>query len=120
MNKYLVYLKRICHQAIVIKRSILEEAGGFDTSLAVTADHLLILYTVEQFKGFKIPGVLSIYKGGGYSHQQPVTDTERRHFQREVSKHYSAIELAILNPLRSFIDKLAAMKRNRLKKRTRL
>lgn len=120
MNKYLVYLKRICHQAIVIKKSVLEEAGGFDTSLTVTADHLLILQTVEQFKGFKIPGVLSIYQGGGFSHERPVTDTEHLHFQREVSKHYSAMELAILNPLRSIIDKLAAIKRNRLKKRNRL
>lgn len=120
MNKYLVYLKRICHQAIVIKKSVLEEIGGFDTSLTVTADHLLIVQTVEKFKGFKISGVLSIYQGGGFSHQQPITDTERLHFQREVAKHFSAMEIAILNPLRFIVDKLAAIKRNRLKRKTGL
>ena len=49
INKYSVYLRRVCHQAIVVKKKVFEELGPFDTNLKINADYLFILKLLDQF-----------------------------------------------------------------------
>lgn len=96
INKYSVYLRRVCHQAIVVKKEVFEELGLFDTNLSINADYLFILKLFDQFKGKSIQKLISIYKGGGLSYNYKLSKEEKAHLKKELKKFYNPIELFFL------------------------
>lgn len=96
INKYTVYLRRVCHQAIVVKKEVFDKLGLFDTNLSVNADYLFILKLFDRFKGKSIQKLISIYKGGGLSYDYKLSKEEKSHLKKELKKFYNPFELFIL------------------------
>lgn len=96
INKYSVYLRRVCHQAIVVKKEVFNELGLFDTNLTMNADYLFILKLFDRFKGTSIQTLISIYKGGGLSYDYELSPEEKAHLKKELKKFYNPLELLIL------------------------
>lgn len=96
INKYSVYLRRVCHQAIVVKKEVFDQLGLFDTNLSINADYLFILKLFDRFKGKSIQKLISIYKGGGLSYGYQSTPEEKRYLKKELKKFYNPIELFFL------------------------
>lgn len=96
MNKYIIYLKNICHQGIITKKTVLKELGGFDTNLEFNADHLLTIQIVKNYRGFKIDEPISIYEGGGFSSNFQLSDKKKKYFQSKISNCYNAFEMVLL------------------------
>ncbi len=96
INKYSVYLRRVCHQAIVVRKEVFNQLGLFDTNLSMNADYLLILKLFDRFKGKSIQKLISIYKGGGLSYGYQSTPEEKAHLKKELKKFYNPIELFFL------------------------
>ncbi|MDR9367043.1 MAG: glycosyltransferase [Balneolaceae bacterium] len=97
INKYTVYLRRVCHQAIVVKKDVFDQLGLFDTNLSVNADYLFILRLFDQFKGKSIQKLICIYKGGGFSYDYELTSKEKTYLRKELRKFFNPIELSLLS-----------------------
>ncbi|MCG2588181.1 glycosyltransferase [Rhodohalobacter sulfatireducens] len=97
INKYTVYLRRVCHQAIVVKKDLFDQLGLFDTNLSVNADYLFILRLFDQFKGKSIQKLICIYKGGGFSYDYELTSKEIAYLRKELRKFFNPIELKLLS-----------------------
>lgn len=111
MNKYIIYLKNICHQGVIVKKSILEKLGGFDTNLKFNADHLLMIHLVNQYRGLKLPGLMCIYQGGGVSANYQLSKGKREYFKREISSCYNTLELILLKIADRFKSLLIGIKK---------
>lgn len=96
INKYTVYIRRVCHQAIIVKKEIFNKIGLFDTNLKVNADYLFILQLFDKYQGKALNRLITIYKGGGLSYGYKQTTTERNHLKRELKKFYNPVELLFL------------------------
>lgn len=97
INKYTVYLRRVCHQAIVVKKDVFDQLGFFDTNLSVNADYLFILRLFDQFKGKYIQKLICIYKGGGFSYDYELSSKEKAYLRKELRKFFNPIELRLLS-----------------------
>lgn len=109
MNKYIIYLKAICHQGIITKKEVLKKLGGFDTNLEFNADHLLIIHLVKNYDGVKIQNLISIYQGGGLSSNFKLSKEKEEYFNEKISNCYNKFELTFLriaDSLKSVILKL--------------
>lgn len=96
INKYSVYLRRVCHQAIVVKKEVFNQLGFFDTDLSVNADYLFMLKLFDRFKGKSLQKLISIYKGDGLSYKYKLSAEEKNHLKKELKKFYNPIELVLL------------------------
>lgn len=96
-NKYSVYLRRVCHQAIVIKKDVFDELGLFDTNLSINADYLFILKLFDKYRGKSLQKLISIYKGGGLSYDYDSSPQEKAHLKKELRKFYNPVELFFLS-----------------------
>ena len=110
INKYSVYLRRVCHQAIVVKKEVFDELGLFDTNLSVNADYLFILRLFHQFKGKSIQKLISIYKGGGVSYDYELTKEEKKYLKNKMKDIYSAPELWGLSLASKMVKALVTLK----------
>lgn len=97
INKYSVFLRQVCHQAIVVKKEVFNELGLFDTNLSMNADYLFILKLFDQYQSKSIQKLISIYKGGGASYGYKLTDQEKAYLKKELSEFYNPIELMLLS-----------------------
>lgn len=96
INRYTMYLKRINHQAMVIRRSAFEEFGNFDTELHINADFYFALKMVQSFTGKKIKKFISIYKGDGFSYRNTTSAEESRLLKRKLKNLYNPLEIFFL------------------------
>ena len=110
INKYSVYLRRVCHQAIVVKKEVFNELGLFDTNLSMNADYLFILKLFDRYQSKSIPKLISIYKGGGASYGYELTDQERAYLKKELKKFYNPFELMILSTSKVFLKWIVSLK----------
>lgn len=110
INKYSVYLRRVCHQAIVVKKEIFEKLGPFDTNLKVNADYLFILKLLDRFNGKSINRLIAIYKGGGESYGYNLTLPEKKHLNTELKKLFNPLEIALLSISSSILRVIVYLK----------
>jgi glycosyltransferase involved in cell wall biosynthesis len=103
INKYSIYLRRVCHQAIVVKKEVFNEVGFFDTNLSMNADHLFIIRLFDQYQGKSIQKFICIYKGAGVSYGYKLSQKEKVYFKKELKKFFNPIELMILSICRVFL-----------------
>lgn len=116
MNKYTLYLKRICHQGIVFKRSVFENLGTFNTGLTVNADYLFTLKMAQHYRGLKLNRFISIYKGDGFSRTYKMTNTETAEVKSSLKDIFYTPEIILLNFLALFVQ-VAVFLKNRNKDR---
>jgi putative colanic acid biosynthesis glycosyltransferase len=69
LTRFFLYRTMLCHQSYALRRDRLLELGGFDTRLAVAADHDLLARGVlgRRIRAGRVQAVLTEYKGGGFS-----------------------------------------------------
>jgi len=109
-NKYSMYLKRICHQAVVVKRTVFDQIGKFDQNLKKDADFVFLVCLVSKFKGTKIKHPMVIYKGGGFSTQHQSSETEIKHLNNTLSSLYSWPSYKSLQLMSKFFSFLVFLK----------
>lgn len=110
INKYTVYLRRICHQAIIFRKEVFDKLGPFDTNLKVNADYLFIVQMIDQFRGKSLQHYLAIYKGGGLSYRYRPTKNENEYLHTKMREIFSAAELWLLNIVSKFVSFLVYLK----------
>jgi len=110
INKYSVYLRRVCHQAIVVKKEIFKQIGHFDTNLKVNADYLFILHLFDRFEGKSIQKLISIYQGGGISYGYKMSSGEKTYLKSKLKKFYNPLELMVLEVGKMLLSWLVALK----------
>ena len=96
INRYTMYLKRINHQAMIIRKSAFEEFGNFDTELRITADFYFALKMVQSCTGKKIKKFISVYKGDGFSYRNSTSSKESGLLNRKLKDLYNPIEISFL------------------------
>lgn len=97
INKYSVYLRRVCHQGIIFKKEIFEKLGDFDTNLKINADYLFIVRMIDQFKGKTLDRFLAMNKGGGLSYGYKPTKAEKKYLRMKMREVFSVPELWLLS-----------------------
>ncbi|MDX1642077.1 MAG: glycosyltransferase [Balneolaceae bacterium] len=97
INKYSVYLRRVCHQGIIFKKEVFERLGNFDTNLKINADYLFIVKMINQYKGKSLNRYVAMNKGGGLSYGYKPTKTEKRYLRKKMKEIFSAPELWVLS-----------------------
>lgn len=110
MNKYTLYLKRICHQGLVFNRSVFENLGRFDTALTVHADFVLSLKMAKKYKGYKLNRFISIYQGGGFSTTYKLSKNEKAVIKSSLNEIFHAPEIIILNFLALIVQAIVYLK----------
>lgn len=97
INKYSVYLRRVCHQGIIFKKEVFESLGNFDTNLEINADYLFIVRMIDRFKGKSLDRFLAMNKGGGLSYGYKPTKAEKKYLRMKMRKVFSVPELWLLS-----------------------
>lgn len=97
INKYSVYLRRVCHQGIIFKKEVFEKLGSFDTHLKINADYLFIVRMMDQFNGKSLNRFLAMNKGGGISYGYEPTKFEKKYLKQQMKEVFSAPELWLLS-----------------------
>ena len=61
--------RRVCHQALFVRRSLFDEFGRFSTELKFSADHEFVVKSIKRYPdGFLyVDEVIATYKDGGMS-----------------------------------------------------
>lgn len=106
LNQYSFYLKRVCHQAVVVRRTVFDQIGPFDTELPVVADYLFLAQMISKYNGGKIKGVICIYKGGGISYQYQLSPSEEVYLKQKMRRIYGTSALFLLEQI-SWASRLA-------------
>lgn len=110
VNKYVIYLRTICHQGVIFRKEVFNKIGLFDTHLPVNADHLFLIQLANRFKGKKIDQFLSIYKGGGVSSEHQLSDSEKSYMNEQIEKTFTTPEIQILRFVSALISVLIFLK----------
>ncbi|WP_234571738.1 glycosyltransferase [Rhodohalobacter sp. 614A] len=97
INKYSVYLRRVCHQGIIFRKEVFDALGNFDTNLKINADYLFIVRMMDRFKGKSLNRFLAMNKGGGISYGHKPSKTEKKYLTQQMKKVFSAPELWLLS-----------------------
>lgn len=90
VSPFFVYRTTLCHQVCFFRREVLARIGGFDTSLAVAADHDLLARAVvrEGVRAVHVPAVAIRYEGCGFSRRPENRSRHRRELQAIRSRHF--------------------------------
>lgn len=91
VGRFFFFRTTLCHQACFTRLGLLRDAGGFDTTLAVAADHELFARLIGSGAvARRLPVVIARYEGGGYSARPEtrrarladIAEIRRRHYSR--------------------------------------
>lgn len=96
MNKYTLYLKNICHQALIYRKEVFEKVGVYDIHLKIDADFLHMIKMSKHFKGQKIKNFICVYKGNGFSCTHKVVQNEINYLQQKLKENFNMLELSLL------------------------
>jgi glycosyltransferase involved in cell wall biosynthesis len=112
-NRFYLYRRCFCHQAVFFSAELLADVGAFDTSLRAKADHDLILRCLKASgrPPVVVPEQWIGYEGGGFTDQKKrryLLDVEsaevhRRHFSRTERVLFRAVQEATLWRVRRII-----------------
>lgn len=68
LRRWYLYKSMICHQAMLIRKSVFEEIGNFNTDYRVLADWEWVLRFLKKKCTYKhLERIVSVYEGGGSS-----------------------------------------------------
>ncbi len=109
-NKYSMYLKRICHQSVVVKRTVFDQIGNFNQNLKKDADFVFLILLVSKYKGKKVRYPFAIYKGAGFSVQHQSSELEIEGLNSIISSLFSWPLYKILQLLSKFNSLLVLFK----------
>jgi glycosyltransferase involved in cell wall biosynthesis len=110
INKYILYLKRICHQGFIFRNRIFKSSEPFDTRLKAEADFLFSLKMVDNFIGKKLDCFLTLYQGGGLSYKYEPDPSEKEIKDLELRKIFNTIELSLLKLASIFVTSIVYIK----------
>jgi glycosyltransferase involved in cell wall biosynthesis len=84
LSNYVFYDSGICHQAMITRKSVFENIGGFDLSTNLYGDADWVMRAFGFGVKYKhIPEVMCFYAGGGVSSDQTVLSQERRNYLKK-------------------------------------
>lgn len=93
VSKYNLYSSRICHQAVLARRSLFLRIGSFDLSYKLCGDPEWIIRAYKNRVAFKyVDVIVAIYEGHGIS-----ANIERRqpYWEKLLNQHYSKTEVTV-------------------------
>ncbi len=91
ISKYKLYSRGICHQALIVKRSLFSFVGNFDLAYKLCADPEWLFRAFKKGANFKyMDVVVAYYEGNGLSSNY---ELRKPFWESAVHKHCSRIEI---------------------------
>jgi putative colanic acid biosynthesis glycosyltransferase len=104
IDRYTLFHRGICHQALVARRSLFHRIGGFDASLKLGGDPDWLIRAHASGAVFHyVPAVVCRYEGGGASSDY----RERQRFRDQVTKRHYRLSERLLFAVILFFHRIA-------------